>query len=82
MKKRKKTGSKADQIEIGDIKLRIGDKLYMNGILYGEVADESDTLFFLAKPHRQDIIPSPYLKEKLIENILLGTFTLEKINFE
>ncbi len=82
MKRRRKPESQALQIGIDDIKLRIGDRLFKNGVLYGEVADESDTLFFLSKPLKDDLIPSPYIKEKLIENILLGTFTLEKINYE
>ncbi len=82
MRRKRKSDSLSVQIDITDIKLKIGDKLYKNGSLYGEIKDESSTLFFISRAFSDDIIPSPYIKEKLIESILMGTFTLDEVNYE
>ncbi|MDD4503372.1 MAG: hypothetical protein PHS15_00930 [Clostridiaceae bacterium] len=85
MKRRKKNSfSKKpyEQISFGDIKLRIGDKLYKNGKLYAEVMGESEELYFLQKSGSNCDIPSPYFKETVIENILFGRLFLEQMNFQ
>ena len=85
MKRRKKNSSSKkpyEQISFGDIKLRIGDKLYKNGKLYAEVMGESEELYFLQKSGSNCDIPSPYFKETVIENILFGRLFLEQMNFQ
>jgi hypothetical protein len=85
MRKKKRTVSKDrmfEQIGIGDIKLRIGDKLYQNGKLYAEVMGESEELYFLQKSGSSCDMPSPYFKDTVIDCILFGKLFLEQMSFQ
>lgn len=82
MKKKKIRNIHADhQIGVFDIKLCVGDRLYKNNELYGEVADVSETLYFI-KRAGSDGIPNPYSKAHLIDNIVMGVLSIEHMNFE
>ena len=71
-----------DQISIYDMVLRIGDKLYKDGFTYGEIAGESDSLYFVRKASSKDNMPIPYQKETLRNNILTGKLTLESFHYD
>lgn len=69
------------QISIYDIALKSGDKLYKDGIMYGEITGESESLYFVMKTTSKDNIPIPYHKDTLRNNILLGKLTLENYRY-
>ncbi|MGE5630305.1 MAG: hypothetical protein ACM3TR_04315 [Caulobacteraceae bacterium] len=71
-----------EQIGLVDLKLHIGDKLYKNGTFYAEVKGESDALYFLQKANSSCDMPTPYLKDTVIENILFGKFIIERLSFQ
>lgn len=80
MKRKRKVDQ--GQISIEDISLSIGDKIYRNSVLYAEVVDISDALYFLKKEHKQVDIPDPYKKEILVEKILEGEYTIDKVKYQ
>jgi hypothetical protein len=69
------------QLSIFDIALKAGDKLFRDGKLYGEIAGESESLYFVMKTNSLDNMPIPYHKDTLRESILTGKFTLEEYNY-
>lgn len=71
-----------EQICFDDIKLSIGDKLYKNGKLYGEITGESAELYFLQRSGSSCDLPSPYFKETIIEGILFGSLFIERLSFQ
>lgn len=71
-----------NQISIYDMALKKGDKLFKDGILYGEIAGESESLYFVKKANTTDNMPIPYQKETLRNSILLGKLTLENFNYD
>lgn len=81
MGSKRKQGTE-DQISIYDMTLCVGDKLYRNGDLYGEVVGESDSLYFIIKENSIDTIPIPYKKETLRNSILVGRFSLESLKYD
>lgn len=78
---RSKKYKESDQLCFENISLQIGDKLYKDGQLYGELSGESETLFFMKRPGKLDEIPSPYLKNQLIERVIMGTLTVQSVRF-
>lgn len=70
-----------NQISIFDIALKTGDKLFKDGIVYGEITGESDLLYFVLKTNSKDNMPIPYQKQNLLNNILMGKLTLESFNY-
>ncbi|HYE82550.1 MAG TPA: hypothetical protein VEG39_10365 [Clostridia bacterium] len=85
MKRKRRNASSEkmfEQIGMGDIKLKVGDKLYKNGKLYAEVMGESEELYFLQKSGSSCDMPNPYFKETIIENILFGRLFLECLSFQ
>jgi hypothetical protein len=71
-----------NQISIYDMVLKTGDKLFKDGALYGEIAGESELLYFVIKTNSRDNMPIPYQKHSLKNNILLGKLTLESFNYD
>jgi preprotein translocase subunit YajC len=71
-----------NQISIYDMVLRAGDKLFKDGALYGEVAGESDSLYFVVKTNSKDNMPIPFQKNSLLNNILMGILTMESYSFD
>lgn len=78
--KRKQTSE--NQISIYDMVLKTGDKLYKDGVMYGEIAGESDLLYFVIKSNSKDNMPIPYQKHSLRNSILLGKLSLENFNYD
>ena len=70
-----------NQISIYDIFLKTGDKLFKDGVMYGEIAGESESLYYVLKTNSKDNMPIPYQKQTLRNNILLGKLTLESYNY-
>lgn len=81
MDSRRKRGNE-DQISLFDMTLKTGDKLYRDGSLYGEIAGESESLYFVMKTNSKDNMPIPYKKENLRNSILMGKLTLEMYNYD
>ncbi len=81
MGSKRKQGTE-NQISIYDMTLNIGDKLYRNGGVYGEVVGESDSLYFIIKENSRDTIPIPYKKETLRNSILIGKLSLESLKYD
>ncbi len=71
-----------NQISIYDMVLKAGDKLFKDGALYGEIAGESESLYYVLKTNSRDNMPIPYQKHSLRNNILLGKLTLENFNYD
>ncbi|HWR62658.1 MAG TPA: hypothetical protein VN580_13645 [Clostridia bacterium] len=85
MKRKRKRSScekEFEQINFGDIRLCIGDKLYKNGELYAEITGESKDLYFLLKSGSSCDIPSPYFKDTIIDGILFGRLFLERLRYQ
>ena len=70
-----------DQLSFFNLKLNKGDVLLKSGIPYGEIVDESETLFYLKKASSDNAIPSPCDKKRLIERIIKGELTLPSIRY-
>lgn len=77
-----RSNQKCEQICIDDISVEIGDKLYRDGVLYAEVTDISESLYFLKKPHKPDSLPDFYIKDHIVREILFGNLTLQKLTFK
>lgn len=78
----KRNQSGENQISIYDMVLKAGDKLFKDGIMYGEIAGESDLLYFVIKANSNDNMPIPYQKQTLKNSILLGKLTLESFHYD
>lgn len=78
----KRKRANENQISIYDMVLKAGDKLFKDGALYGEIAGESESLYYVLKSSSQDNMPIPYQKHSLRNNILLGKLSLECFNYD
>lgn len=78
----KRKRANENQISIYDMVLKAGDKLFKDGALYGEIAGESESLYYVLKSSSQDNMPIPYQKHSLRNNILLGKLSLEYFNYD
>lgn len=70
-----------DQLSFFNLKLNKGDVLLKSGLPYGEIVDESETLFYLKKVTCRDNIPSPCNKKRLIERIISGELSVESLRY-
>jgi len=71
-----------NQISIYDVVLKVGDKIFKDGALYGEIAGESESLYYVLKSNSKDDMPIPYQKHSLRNSILLGKLSLECLNYD
>jgi hypothetical protein len=78
----KRKRANENQISIYDIVLKAGDKLFKDGTMYGEIAGESESLYYVLKCNSNDNMPIPFQKHSLRNNILLGKLTLECFNYD
>lgn len=78
----KRKRANENQISIYDIVLKAGDKLFKDGVMYGEIAGESELLYYVFKTNSKDNMPIPYQKQSLRNNILMGMLTLESFNYD
>jgi hypothetical protein len=81
MSSRRKQASE-NQISIYDMVLKAGDKIFKDGEMYGEIAGESELLYFVIKANSKDNMPIPYQKHSLRNSILMGKLTLESFNYD
>jgi hypothetical protein len=81
MSSRRKQASE-NQISIYDMVLKAGDKIFKDGVMYGEIAGESELLYFVIKANSKDNMPIPYQKHSLRNSILMGKLTLESFNYD
>lgn len=75
-------GQQCNQISIDDISIEIGDKLYRNSVLYAEVVDMGETLYFIKKPGETDSVLSFYIKDRLVRDLLFGNLSLQRLSFK
>lgn len=71
-----------NQISIYDIALKAGDKLFKDGVMYGEISGESESLYFVIKNNSRDKMPIPYQKQSLLDKILMGVLTMESFSYD
>ena len=64
-----------------DISLSVGDKLYKDNELYGQVNAVSENLYMLIRKTETEEIAIPFRKEVLIDMILSGKYTIETLKF-
>ena len=79
MKKHRKSNDA--QISMDDISLSVGDKLFMDNELYGQVSAVSENLYMLIRKTETEEIAIPFRKEVLINKILSGKYTIETLKF-
>ena len=75
------TDPKCEQIRIDDISVGIGDKIFKGDVLYAEVIDISESLYFLKKPDKPDSLPDIYIKANLVKELLYGSLSLQNLSF-
>ncbi|OGO78075.1 MAG: hypothetical protein A2Y23_15440 [Clostridiales bacterium GWB2_37_7] len=71
-----------NQISFYDMVLKAGDKLFKDGVLYGEIAGESESLYFVVKTNSKDKMPIPYQKHSLRNSLLMGILTMECYSYD
>lgn len=71
-----------EQLTFEHIKLNTGDRLFMNGSLYAEIAGESEDLYFLKKASSGCDMPTPFFKRTIIEHILFGKLAPDILRFQ
>ncbi len=71
-----------EQICLTDIELKEGDELYKDGVLYAKIEGITDNLVFLLKDNNKSGLPDARRKDRLINGILTGTYTLKCLNFK
>ncbi len=70
-----------DQLSFFNLKLSKGDILLKEGRPYGEVVDESETLYYVKKAASNAPIPSPCDKKRLVERIISGELSVESLRY-
>ena len=63
---------KKEVVDTSDIKITIGDKLFLDGALYGTVAKESELFYYIQKECSEELYEfmQTSLKEKIATEIL------------
>ena len=77
MKKKKDS----DQLSFFNLKIGKGDIILKSGIPYGEIIDESESLYYMQKASSIDSIPSPCDKKRLIERIIKGELSIDSMRY-
>ena len=63
---------KKEVVDISDINIDVGDKLYLDGQLYGTVIKESESFYYIKKETSEESYEfiKTSLKEKIVSEIL------------